>query len=157
VLYEAYHDARSLEHKKQTVVYHTFAQLLPYAGMNDLCRQIHTVGLQWLIVTNITQASWLFLGVCQATSGMQGSHSWRCDQNNNLCQNGGFRFLSAFRQLRLKTVKELIIGKVPIQVRWLKALSKQNVHHRKGHAVAQLVEALRCKPEGSRFDSRWYH
>jgi len=26
-----------------------------------------------------------------------------------------------------------------------------------GHAVAQLVEALRYKPEGSRFDSRWCH
>ena len=25
------------------------------------------------------------------------------------------------------------------------------------HAVAQLVEALRCKPEGRGFDSRWYH
>jgi len=24
-----------------------------------------------------------------------------------------------------------------------------------GHAVAQLVEALRCKPEGRGFDSRW--
>jgi hypothetical protein len=27
----------------------------------------------------------------------------------------------------------------------------------KGHAVAQLVEALRYKPEGRGFDSRWYH
>jgi hypothetical protein len=27
----------------------------------------------------------------------------------------------------------------------------------KGHAVAQLVEALRYKPEGRRFDSRWCH
>ena len=26
-----------------------------------------------------------------------------------------------------------------------------------GHAVAQLVEALRYKPEGRRFDSRWCH
>ena len=26
-----------------------------------------------------------------------------------------------------------------------------------GHAVAQLVEALRYKPEGHRFDSRWCH
>jgi hypothetical protein len=26
---------------------------------------------------------------------------------------------------------------------------------RKGHAVAQLVEALRYKPEGRGFDSRW--
>ena len=26
-----------------------------------------------------------------------------------------------------------------------------------GHAVAQLVEALRCKPEGRGFDSRWCH
>ena len=26
-----------------------------------------------------------------------------------------------------------------------------------GHAVAQLVEALRYKPEGRGFDSRWYH
>jgi len=24
-----------------------------------------------------------------------------------------------------------------------------------GHAVAQLVEALRCKPEGRRFHCRW--
>jgi hypothetical protein len=27
----------------------------------------------------------------------------------------------------------------------------------KGYAVAQLVEALRYKPEGRRFDSRWSH
>ena len=26
-----------------------------------------------------------------------------------------------------------------------------------GHAVAQLVEALRFKPEGCGFDSRWCH
>ena len=26
-----------------------------------------------------------------------------------------------------------------------------------GHAVAQLVEALRYKPEGSGFDSCWFH
>ena len=26
-----------------------------------------------------------------------------------------------------------------------------------GHAVAQLVEALRYKPEGQGFDSRWCH
>jgi hypothetical protein len=26
-----------------------------------------------------------------------------------------------------------------------------------GHAVAQLVEALRYKPEGRGFDSRWCH
>jgi hypothetical protein len=26
-----------------------------------------------------------------------------------------------------------------------------------GHAVAQLVEALRYKPEGGGFDSRWCH
>jgi hypothetical protein len=26
-----------------------------------------------------------------------------------------------------------------------------------GHAVAQLVEALRYKPEGRVFDSRWSH
>jgi len=26
-----------------------------------------------------------------------------------------------------------------------------------GHAMAQLVEALRCKPEGRGFDSRWCH
>ena len=26
-----------------------------------------------------------------------------------------------------------------------------------GHAVAQLVEVLRYKPEGPRFDSRWCH
>jgi hypothetical protein len=27
----------------------------------------------------------------------------------------------------------------------------------RGHAVAQLVEALRYKPEGRGFDSRWSH
>jgi hypothetical protein len=27
----------------------------------------------------------------------------------------------------------------------------------RGHAVAQLVEALRYKPEGRGFDSRWFH
>jgi len=25
------------------------------------------------------------------------------------------------------------------------------------HAVAQLVEAMRYKPEGRQFDSRWFH
>jgi len=29
--------------------------------------------------------------------------------------------------------------------------------HCRGHAVAQLVEALRYKPEGRGFDSRWRH
>jgi len=28
---------------------------------------------------------------------------------------------------------------------------------RLGHAVAQLVETLRYKPEGRGFDFRWYH
>jgi len=28
---------------------------------------------------------------------------------------------------------------------------------RRGHTVAQLVEALRYKPEGRGFDSRWCH
>jgi hypothetical protein len=28
---------------------------------------------------------------------------------------------------------------------------------RRGHAVAQLVEALRYKPEGCGFDFRWFH
>ena len=28
---------------------------------------------------------------------------------------------------------------------------------KRGHAVAQLVEALRYKPEGREFDSRWCH
>jgi hypothetical protein len=32
-----------------------------------------------------------------------------------------------------------------------------NVPFLVGHAVAQLVEALRYKPEGRRFDSRWCH
>jgi hypothetical protein len=27
----------------------------------------------------------------------------------------------------------------------------------RGYTVAQLVEALRYKPEGRGFDSRWYH
>jgi hypothetical protein len=25
------------------------------------------------------------------------------------------------------------------------------------HSVVQMVEALRCKPDGRGFDSRWYH
>ena len=29
--------------------------------------------------------------------------------------------------------------------------------YEKGHAAAQLVEALRYKPEGRGFDSRWCH
>jgi len=29
--------------------------------------------------------------------------------------------------------------------------------NREGHAVAQLVEALRYKPKGRGFDSRWCH
>ena len=31
------------------------------------------------------------------------------------------------------------------------------LHSFMGHAVAQLVEALRYNPEGRGFDSRWYH
>jgi len=27
----------------------------------------------------------------------------------------------------------------------------------RGHAVVRLGEALRCKPEGRGFDSRWFH
>jgi hypothetical protein len=33
----------------------------------------------------------------------------------------------------------------------------QNLRNTGGHAVTQLVEALRYKPEGCGFDSRWYH
>jgi hypothetical protein len=29
------------------------------------------------------------------------------------------------------------------------------VRTREGHAVAELVEALRCTPDGGKFDSRW--
>jgi hypothetical protein len=31
------------------------------------------------------------------------------------------------------------------------------IHYLSGHAVAQLVEALRYKPEGRGIDSRWCH
>jgi len=34
---------------------------------------------------------------------------------------------------------------------------KNEVLSKMGHAVAQLVEALRYKPEGRGFDSRWCH
>jgi hypothetical protein len=30
-----------------------------------------------------------------------------------------------------------------------------DVRTREGHAVAELVQAPRCTPEGRRFDSRW--
>jgi hypothetical protein len=30
-------------------------------------------------------------------------------------------------------------------------------NNNKGHAVAQFVKALRSKPEGRGFDSRWFH
>jgi hypothetical protein len=33
----------------------------------------------------------------------------------------------------------------------------RNIIGERGHAVAQFVEALRCKPEGRGFDSRWSH
>jgi hypothetical protein len=33
----------------------------------------------------------------------------------------------------------------------------ESFHREVGHVVAQLVEALRCKPEGRGFDSLWYH
>ena len=41
----------------------------------------------------------------------------------------------------------------------LSHISKQYdiLQYRMGHAVAQLVEALRYKPEGRGFDSRWCH
>jgi hypothetical protein len=32
-----------------------------------------------------------------------------------------------------------------------------NIKNTRGHAVAQLVEALRYKSEYREFDSRWYH
>jgi len=32
-----------------------------------------------------------------------------------------------------------------------------SVHMKQGHAVAQLVEALRYNSEGREFDSRWCH
>jgi len=37
------------------------------------------------------------------------------------------------------------------------ALYKLMYIHSPGHAVSQLVEALRYKPEGRGFDSRWCH
>jgi hypothetical protein len=48
---------------------------------------------------------------------------------------------------------------------WRKLRSKSSwknvkhihVHINWGHAVVQLVEALRYKPKGFGFDSRWYH
>jgi len=50
-------------------------------------------------------------------------------------------------------------------LRWHKQLEVISVVHFRvyiyiyvwGHAVAQLVEALRCKPEGRGIDSRWCH
>ena len=41
----------------------------------------------------------------------------------------------------------------------ISAVSQIYVHKTllKGHAMAQLVEALRYKSEGRGFDSRWYH
>jgi hypothetical protein len=33
----------------------------------------------------------------------------------------------------------------------------RNLAQKEGHAVAQLVEALRYKPEGRGVDSRWFH
>ena len=35
--------------------------------------------------------------------------------------------------------------------------SYHDLHYLTEHAVAQLVEALRYKPEGREFDSRWRH
>ena len=35
--------------------------------------------------------------------------------------------------------------------------TEQSIHNNRGHAVAQLVEALRYKSEGRGFDSRWCH
>jgi len=34
---------------------------------------------------------------------------------------------------------------------------KTSEYEREGHTMAQLVEALRYKPEGRGFDSRWCH
>ena len=36
-------------------------------------------------------------------------------------------------------------------------IKKRNYLRNWGHAVAQLFEALRYKPEGRGFDSRWCH
>ena len=39
----------------------------------------------------------------------------------------------------------------------LTKLGFRNTHYKLWHAVAQLVEALRYKPEGRWFDFRWSH
>jgi hypothetical protein len=38
-----------------------------------------------------------------------------------------------------------------------KAIIKNQKNFNQGQAVAQLVEALRYRPEGRGFDSRWCH
>jgi hypothetical protein len=40
---------------------------------------------------------------------------------------------------------------------FLDLYQKSHSETKVGHAVAQLFEALRYKPEGRGFDSRWYH
>jgi hypothetical protein len=40
---------------------------------------------------------------------------------------------------------------------WLQYVLYKIVIYNGGHAVAKLVEALRYKPEGREFDSRWCH
>jgi hypothetical protein len=40
---------------------------------------------------------------------------------------------------------------------FLDLYQKSHSETKVGHTVAQLVEALRYKPEGRGFDSRWYH
>jgi len=44
-----------------------------------------------------------------------------------------------------------------VEWQFLTEVSGQHTDLRREHAVAQLVEALRYKPEGRGFDSRWYH
>jgi hypothetical protein len=62
------------------------------------------------------------------------------------CQLGKFRF---WYKLRIIIIRMLFLVTLQINV------SLTTVGG--GHAVAQLVEALRYKPEGRGFDTRWYH
>ena len=50
-------------------------------------------------------------------------------------------------------VKLRYVKRNEVKGRWIK-LNNDSFHNQRGHAVAQLVEALRYKPEGRGFDSR---
>jgi hypothetical protein len=63
------------------------------------------------------------------------------------------------RMIQLLSVSPSLLNfvKVSVTFRVIIAINMKSTVFWRGHAVAQLVEALRYMPEGRGFDSRWFH